>query len=289
MKLFKGLRLMGALCIVASSALRASDDDVLKRILAKYEMSKKAKTQSSMSGDLATQLRPNSKPLEGLQKKEDLQDTVRFGKELKDEIRKVDDKKLESIEKGINSDTEELEEIKDGVVEKKPGFFTRLFNYVPGILKVTNSVTEFNKKAAENLARFKITFKNVSDALVSFGEDRVLMPQKIKGNYVLDKETGAIQWNLVQNKLNNEKLRALKQECLYIIIKEMVDGFNHLDPIVGKGINAFSFIAPHTAKQSVLLYEIATKFLPMLEKIAKENLDSSVTKESVDSSVKNRK
>ncbi len=271
MKLFKGLALMGALCLVASSVLRASDDEVLKRILARYEANKKSKTQSSLSGDLATQLRPDSKPL-----KEVLQKTAQTGKELEKAVDKVDDKKLDSVEKAVNSDKEEIEAIKEGVAEKKPGFFTRLFNYVPGILKITNSVTEFNKKAAENLARFKITFKNVSDSLVSFNEDRVLIPQKNKDDYVLDKETGAIKWKLVKNALTTKELQALKQECLYVVIKEMVDGFNHLDPIVGKGINAFSFLAPDTAKQSVLIYEVATKFLPMLEKIAKESLDSSV-------------
>ena len=101
MKLFKGLALMGALCLVASSALRASDDDVLNRILAKYEMSKKSKTQSSMSGDLATQLRPDSKPL-----KAELQKTEQTGKKLQDQL---DKSGLQELEKEINTQEDKKE------------------------------------------------------------------------------------------------------------------------------------------------------------------------------------
>ena len=111
MKLFKGLALMGALCLVASSALRASDDDVLNRILAKYEMSKKSKTQSSMSGDLATQLRPDSKPL-----KAELQKTAQTGKKLQDQL---DKSGLQELEKEINTQEDKKENVIKQMIQSK--------------------------------------------------------------------------------------------------------------------------------------------------------------------------
>lgn len=285
MKLFKGYMLVGSLCVITSSALAVLDDAEYKKILAKYGLDKPKTTinkrpdPSSLAGDLADTPVRNSNPLPS---KRELQETAQLGKKLEIQVEKVDDTKLDSIKDIVNSDKEDLkEELKDaekGAAEEKPGFFKRLFNYVPAIMKMADTVTQFNKKAAENLSRFKITFKNVSDSLASFEDDKILVPEKdTGGNYIFDKTTKAVNWKSISNKgLSADDIQTLKQECLYIIIKEMVDGFKHLDPVVGKGIYALSYLAPNTSRQSGVVYEIATKFLPMLELLAKENLESAI-------------
>lgn len=248
MKIGKSFLLLGLLYIVSSNALQAQEEEIT----------------------VSTSL-PSA---------EELQKTAQVGEALEKQVEKVDDTKLESVKQETPGDKEELEGVKKSVAEQKPGFFRRIYNYIPGIAKMVEAVTQFNKKAAENLTRFKVTFKNVSDSLASFEEDRILVPAKDNANnYVINKATKAVSWKLVPSKgLSTEEIHKLKQECLYIIVKEMVDGFKHLDPVVGKGITALSYLAPNASKQSAVVYEVATKFLPMLEMLAKESFETPIAK-----------
>lgn len=254
-----------------NSALCALTKEEIEKIKAKYGLTTSSKDiapvkqtgSDSMAGDLAVT------PL----KKE----TAQLGKTLQEKSEDIAVEKLDTV---INSskDNQELEGLKDEVkvaqqdpekAAKSPGFFKTIF----GLPKLWSRIATFNKTASENIKRFRVTLKTVGESLASLNEDSILMPKKKSdGTFVTDKDM-AIVWHKVSNKkVTTNDIDQLKKECQYIVIKEMVDGFKHLQPVVGPVLDSFYYLTPKLASQSKLIYDVASEFLPMLENFSKENL-----------------
>jgi len=255
---------------LAKESVRESSSMSMAGDLASGQKSVRESSSTSMAGDLAT---PELK-----------KEVAQTGKKLQSQSDKIG---LEDLEKEINTqqDKKELKEIEDDVkkVEKDPetaaaeapGFWASLFNFP----KLWYRVNSFNKVAAANIKRFSTTFNNVGIALASLDEDYkeakhyIVMPKKNKNGTYVTGSNKLIAWEKVPAKeVTNAMIERLKLECQYIIIKEMVDGFKHLQPVIEPVLDVFSYLAPKLANQSRLIYEVGSQFLPMLETLAKDNL-----------------
>lgn len=204
-------------------------------------------------------------------------ETAELGKKIQNQS---DEIPVEELDKEIDThkSSQELEDLKDEAkkveenpekVVESPGFLKSIF----GFPKLWYRISQFNKIASENIKRFNITFNNVGASLASLDEAEILMPRKRKSGAFITDDNKTILWEKVLAKrVSTTKIERLKNECQYIIIKEMVDGFKHLQVAVGPVLDAFYYLAPKLASQSKLIYDVASQFLPMLETLAKENL-----------------
>lgn len=278
MKIGKNL-LLCVFTLNTSFALMGSQSrltqEELERIKAKYGLAtsstknvptKKETTSYSMAGDLE---------ITSKIKKE----TAQTGKKLQNQ--QLDKTTIENLDKEINTNEskEELEEIEDEakkieknpekVADEAPGLLKSIF----GLPKLWYRINRFNSIASQNIKRFNTTFKNVGESLASLEDDYILVPKKNRDGSYATGVNKLILWEEVPaKKITSTMIEQLKNECQYIIIKEMVDGFKHLQPVIGPVLDAFYYLAPKLASQSRLIYDTASQFLPMLETLSKENI-----------------